>query len=345
MDAYFDDTVLSPTDERQMLVDFPNSPRHKSDLYARYAPPDTNSNLSLADLNNSFLQCDPNTLAHRRLPAPHSPTASLALNDIFGPPSCEEPGEPSAASWESVHRLFNDKRVNTTGSALTDQTEPLLDLTSPLQSRTATAINTPNTGTDAPTRPGSSCSSSGWMNTLHMAAQRGHTGIVRVRKRHPNRKLALAVSFLSSPLLFHVQHFLYLKLAYQCPESTSLTLNIVVLKQNMDPNEHDSDGLTSIMHTAAAGHDDVASLLLAHGARLSEVDSRRRSALHWAVLKNRETVLRLLLKQAANDHSLIDGYDDGGRTPLHTAIDLGFESCVAALLESGANMHSRARKP
>ena len=135
------------------------------------------------------------------------------------------------------------------------------------------------------------------------------------------------------------------KLAYQCPGLKSLTPNTVVLKQNMDPNERDSDGLTSIMHAVAAGHDDVASLLLTHGARLSKVDNRRRSALHWAVLKNREAALRLLLKHAGNDHSLIDGYDDAGRTPLHTAIELGSESFVAILLESGANMHSRARKP
>ena len=112
----------------------------------------------------------------------------------------------------------------------------------------------------------------------------------------------------------------------------------------MDGNEHDSDGLTPLMHTAAGGHDDAASVLLAQGARLGEVDNRRRSALHWAVLANREAFLRLLLKHSANDHSLIDGYDDAGLTPLHTAITLGSESCVAVLLEFGANLHSRARK-
>ncbi|RYP24617.1 hypothetical protein DL765_000443 [Monosporascus sp. GIB2] len=119
----------------------------------------------------------------------------------------------------------------------------------------------------------------------------------------------------------------------------------VLLHQNMDCNERDSDGQTPLMHAAADGHEEVVSLLLAYGARLGDVDSLGRSALHWAVLARREAVLRLLLKHAANDPFLIDGYDEAGLAPLHTAINLGFEPGVAILLKSGANLHSRARKP
>ncbi|ROW17039.1 hypothetical protein VPNG_01225 [Cytospora leucostoma] len=82
------------------------------------------------------------------------------------------------------------------------------------------------------------------------------------------------------------------------------------------------------------------------GAHLGGVDGRRRSALHWAVKARREAMLRLLLRHAdaANDTSVIDSYDDAGRTPLHVAIDCGFEPGVPLLLDFGANMHSRARK-
>lgn len=112
----------------------------------------------------------------------------------------------------------------------------------------------------------------------------------------------------------------------------------------MDGNEPDSDGLTPLMHAATGGHEEVANILLAHGARLGEVDGRRRSALHWAVLSRREALLRLLLKHADGDPSLIDGYDDTGRTPLHVAVDSGFEPGVVILLEFSANLYSRARK-
>lgn len=114
----------------------------------------------------------------------------------------------------------------------------------------------------------------------------------------------------------------------------------------MNCNETDSDGLTPLMHAVAGGHEEVVGLLLAHGAHLGAVDGRRRSALHWAVKARREAVLRLLLRHAdaISDPFLIDGYDDDGHTPLHAAIDSGFEAGVPVLLEFGANMHSRAKK-
>lgn len=122
-----------------------------------------------------------------------------------------------------------------------------------------------------------------------------------------------------------------------------------VLQQQMDPNSRDSDGLTPLMHASAGGHEEVAGLLLAHGARLGEVDAHRRSALHWAVIAHREGMLRLLLKHAdaasGDDASFqVEVYDDAGHTPLHTAVDIGFEAGVAVLLGFGADPYSRAKK-
>lgn len=113
----------------------------------------------------------------------------------------------------------------------------------------------------------------------------------------------------------------------------------------MDPSSRDSDGLTPLMHASAGGHKDVAKLLLTHGSRLGEVDSHRRSALHWAVIARRESMLRMLLKHAdANDPFQVEVYDDAGHTPLHTAVDIGFEAGVAILLNFGADPYSRAKK-
>ena len=120
---------------------------------------------------------------------------------------------------------------------------------------------------------------------------------------------------------------------------------ISVLQQHMDPNSRDSDGLTPLMHASAGGHDDVAELLLGAGSRLGDVDSRRRSALHWAVIARRESMLRLLLRHAdADDPFQVEVYDDAGHTPLHTAVDIGFEAGVAVLLDFGADPYSRAKK-
>jgi ankyrin repeat protein len=87
--------------------------------------------------------------------------------------------------------------------------------------------------------------------------------------------------------------------------------------------------------------------LLAHGARLGSLDSQHRSALHWAVVHRREALLKLLLKHSVRvgERSVIDGYDTHGKTPLHTAIDTGFEAGVQVLLQYGANVHFKAGVP
>jgi hypothetical protein len=112
---------------------------------------------------------------------------------------------------------------------------------------------------------------------------------------------------------------------------------------NLDCNERDSDGQTPLMHAVTGGHEAVVRLLLAHGARISEVDRDRRSALHLAVMHRRERVLRILLEQREQGLS-IDGYDVAGWTPLHMAVDRDFEAGMVLLVQSGANLHSKARK-
>lgn len=118
----------------------------------------------------------------------------------------------------------------------------------------------------------------------------------------------------------------------------------VLLQHNIDCNEKDSDGLTPLIHAIAGGYEDVVCLLLSHGACIGSLDSQRRSALHWAVIHRRETMLKVLLNHCSGEQALIDGYDNDGRTPLHTAVDMGFETGVQILLQFGANVHSKARK-
>ena len=118
----------------------------------------------------------------------------------------------------------------------------------------------------------------------------------------------------------------------------------VLLQHSIDCNEKDSDGLTPLIHATIGGFEDVVNSLLSHGARIGNVDGQRRSAFHWAVVYRREAVLKVLLNHCAGERTLIDGYDNDGRTPLHTAVDMGFEAGVQVLLQFGANVHYRARK-
>lgn len=118
----------------------------------------------------------------------------------------------------------------------------------------------------------------------------------------------------------------------------------VLLEHNGDCNEVDSDGLTPLIHATIGGHEDVVKLLLLHGSRIDKVDRQGRSLLHFAVINRREALLNILLDYCGGDRSLIDGYDSGGHTPLHTAVNTGFEAGVQALLKRGASVHDRTRK-
>jgi ankyrin repeat protein len=117
----------------------------------------------------------------------------------------------------------------------------------------------------------------------------------------------------------------------------------ILLEHDADCNIKDRDGLTPLAHATIRGYEDVADLLLSHGASLRHLDHHHRSALHWAVLHCRDRLLKKLLKHCAGDSALINGYTKEGRTALHIAIDTGFEAAVEVLLKSGANVQCKAR--
>ncbi|KAK4155389.1 ankyrin repeat-containing domain protein [Chaetomidium leptoderma] len=121
----------------------------------------------------------------------------------------------------------------------------------------------------------------------------------------------------------------------------------MLLGHTADANEPDGHGRTPVMHAVAGGFEDVLQTLLACGARVADADREGRSALYWAVAHRRESLLRLLLDHCRSSQSrtltlVLDQPDASGKTPLHLAIDMGFEAGVMLLLENGADPSSRA---
>lgn len=115
-----------------------------------------------------------------------------------------------------------------------------------------------------------------------------------------------------------------------------------LLQYRSDCNAKDGDGLTPLMHAVIGGHVDVVASLLAHGARVDELDPRGRSAVHLAVAhadadgRAHEALLRLLLERCRGT-GLIDRCDVEGQSALLIAVENLFEAGVSALLENGAN--------
>jgi ankyrin repeat protein len=110
----------------------------------------------------------------------------------------------------------------------------------------------------------------------------------------------------------------------------------LLLENNADCSKKDSAGLTPLLHATIEGHEAVTDLLLSHGASLHDVDNDHRSALHWAVLRRRDGLLRNLLKRCARDSGLLNKQTIEGRTPLFLAVDMNNEVAVELLLEFGA---------
>jgi ankyrin repeat protein len=111
----------------------------------------------------------------------------------------------------------------------------------------------------------------------------------------------------------------------------------VLLQQGVDCNQKDGEGLTLLIHSIISDHEDVLSSLIQSGARICETDDKQRNAIHWAVSQRREALLEVLLKHCSGDQTLIESHDLRGRTPLHTAVNIGFEAGVRILLEAGAS--------
>ncbi len=96
-----------------------------------------------------------------------------------------------------------------------------------------------------------------------------------------------------------------------------------------------------LLHIAAEnGRDVIIQILLEQEIDINERDSNGLTALHHAVRHRHESVLQLLLQSGADANAC----DNRGWTPIHQAAASGYEAGVRLLLLYGADLKLKAKE-
>ncbi|KAF5831796.1 ankyrin repeat-containing domain protein [Dunaliella salina] len=111
-----------------------------------------------------------------------------------------------------------------------------------------------------------------------------------------------------------------------------------MISKNAEPGATDNFGVTPL-HLAAQNNDmKTMEIILAHHPKFLDVDQFKETPLHWAATKGSTDAVKLLIKKG----SPVDPFNHPEcATPLIRAAYNGHCETVQALLDLGANIHSR----
>ncbi|XP_055373548.1 ankyrin-3-like isoform X1 [Condylostylus longicornis] len=105
------------------------------------------------------------------------------------------------------------------------------------------------------------------------------------------------------------------------------------LKNNIDINTCNANGLNALHLASKDGHVHVVSELLRRGATVDAATKKGNTALHIASLAGQEEVVKLLLQHGAS----VNVQSQNGFTPLYMAAQENHDSVVKLLLSNSAN--------
>ncbi|XP_029680078.1 ankyrin repeat and KH domain-containing protein 1-like [Formica exsecta] len=102
----------------------------------------------------------------------------------------------------------------------------------------------------------------------------------------------------------------------------------------MNANVEDRGDCTGLMKAASAGHVDIVSLLIAHGADVNAQSTTGNTPLMYGCAGGHEEVVRVLLEAGAN----VNDHNENGHTPLIIAAREGHIDLAMLLIENEANI-------
>lgn len=193
---------------------------------------------------------------------------------------------------------------------------------------------------------------------LHLAAAHGHLGIVR--------KLIMAGADARASTRLDK----YTPLHSAAEGGRIHVVRYFVIERGLSL-EVDAMGDTPFHTAAQEGHHDVVQFFSQQKQNINFQDKRGLTPLHWAVWRGDEAMLRQLIQQGADvnlaayelKQAQANRANKGGQsfsdlinephiseehafayTPLHTAVERGFQSMAQALVEAGADVQARTEK-
>jgi ankyrin repeat protein len=110
-----------------------------------------------------------------------------------------------------------------------------------------------------------------------------------------------------------------------------------LIEEGADVNAADARGATPLHRAAGYGYVDLVELLIRHGGKLKQ-EYPSRSALHIAAIEGQEATATILLAHGADVRDM----DDEGFTAIHLAIIGGHLGLVQLLLDAGSDIRERS---
>jgi len=165
---------------------------------------------------------------------------------------------------------------------------------------------------------------------LWCAAWNGRTEIVRkLVGERPGDIEERGGHYMSSPL--HAAAWAQPAAPSSSPPTEELAQ--VLLDHGADASSKDTNGRSPLLDATLQGRTALVQILLKHGADVAARDSAGRTPLHESASQGHEEVTLVLLKHGAD----VGAKDNAGRTPLHWAALMGHGGVALVLFEHGAD--------
>ena len=167
------------------------------------------------------------------------------------------------------------------------------------------------------------------LSPLHLACSQGKLEMVQAMVNH------------CGPEILHSRHKDgKTALHYGVTSVQSEHMIMYLLEQRAELEAEDYNGCTALHVSIIVGNLTAVEELLKRGMDPTRKGSGGSNALHYAVVQDREEVVKLLLAHPAAPSLLIDP-DSQGNIPIHYALDLGLSGLVMPMITSILTHHKK----